>query len=185
MTDLKPCPFCGGKAEVIVTQREDSNFIIVGCRAKIGGVPSMFCPRPSITCYMKHDGTFNTDGWNSRLDGGVDLAEVSRIIQKAYRNLDWEYECGDEVLLVGEFGERLANRVCAKLQTIQTNAADTATKLSLAEKLIGYADHNHGCDLNGFSNGNHVCTCGLTDIINIVRDTQALAAISTEVEHDN
>jgi len=54
--ELKPCPFCGGKAEKIT---EGINYIIVGCRSLACGA------RPITTCYESIDG-FNLWPWNKR-----------------------------------------------------------------------------------------------------------------------
>ena len=44
MSELLPCPFCGGDATVIV---EDIGFRIVGCKTDV----FKFCPHPSTTVY--------------------------------------------------------------------------------------------------------------------------------------
>jgi len=56
--ELKPCPFCGGKAAVTV---ETEKFQIVGCH-KI----SMLCPNPSMTAYKDSNGDFDYTHWNTR-----------------------------------------------------------------------------------------------------------------------
>jgi hypothetical protein len=40
MEKLKPCPFCGGESDILVTK---DSFKIVGCKTK-----SMLCPNPTL-----------------------------------------------------------------------------------------------------------------------------------------
>ena len=58
MKDLKPCPFCGGEADILVKKEE---FEIVGCTKK-----TMLCPMPSITVYKDENGNYEYKYWNNR-----------------------------------------------------------------------------------------------------------------------
>ena len=61
MGELKPCPFCGGKAKVIVDEGNHDSFQIVGCSEL-----SMLCPNPSMTAYKNDNGEFDYTYWNRR-----------------------------------------------------------------------------------------------------------------------
>lgn len=61
--ELKPCPFCGLPAKVLVPCSIGSNHEIVGCSGQ-----SMLCPGPHNIAYIKEDGTFDYKWWNQRAD---------------------------------------------------------------------------------------------------------------------
>ncbi len=56
---LKPCPFCGAEAEVVVYS---TKFRIVGCN-----VLSMLCPNPKMVVYPDNDGSYDYKYWNNRV----------------------------------------------------------------------------------------------------------------------
>ena len=58
--ELKPCPFCGGDAGILVPERE-SNHQIIGCLT-----PSMLCPNPTMVVYKDDSGVFDYKYWNIR-----------------------------------------------------------------------------------------------------------------------
>ena len=62
--ELKPCPFCGSPARVLVPCSKGSNHEIVGCTTDM----FMLCPRPIHVAYIKEDGTFDYQWWNRRAD---------------------------------------------------------------------------------------------------------------------
>ena len=62
MSKLKPCPFCGGNATIIVDNKHHDDFQIIGCNTL-----SMLCPNPNMTAY-KVDGEFDYTYWNRRVD---------------------------------------------------------------------------------------------------------------------
>ena len=59
---LLNCPFCGSVAKIIVTEKDHTNFQIVGCSVK-----SMICPNPSMVVY-KRNGEFDYKYWNKRVN---------------------------------------------------------------------------------------------------------------------
>jgi len=61
VSELKPCPFCGEEAKVIVSEKDHSTYQIIGC-SKL----SMLCPNPSMTVYKNDDGSFDYTYWNKR-----------------------------------------------------------------------------------------------------------------------
>lgn len=58
MSELKDCPFCGGKTGINFTQE---NFQSIGCEDT-----SMLCPNPSLIVYKDKDGKFDYTFWNRR-----------------------------------------------------------------------------------------------------------------------
>lgn len=60
MSELLPCPFCGGSAMIIVDHAGTHNFQIVGCHTLSR------CPRPKTTCYVQNDGSIDYSAWNRR-----------------------------------------------------------------------------------------------------------------------
>jgi hypothetical protein len=56
MSELKPCPFCGGEAKETQT---GENYVIVRCMSLYCGV------RPSAVCY-KTNGSYDFWAWNLR-----------------------------------------------------------------------------------------------------------------------
>jgi len=67
MSELKPCPFCGAKAKVIVSEKNHDSYQIIGC----GEQQSMLCPTPITTAYRNDDGEFDYTYWNRRVEQGV------------------------------------------------------------------------------------------------------------------
>lgn len=55
---LKQCPFCGGRADILV---EREGFQIIGCRDT-----SMLCPNPSMPVYPDEHGIYDYAYWNHR-----------------------------------------------------------------------------------------------------------------------
>ena len=60
MPDLKPCPFCGSEAKVLVSEKDHPTYQIIGCSE-----PSMLCPNPSMVVYQDGD-SFHYEHWNNR-----------------------------------------------------------------------------------------------------------------------
>jgi hypothetical protein len=59
MSELKPCPFCGGEAKETQTGK---NYVIVRCMSLHCGV------RPSAVCYKdKDDSAYDFWAWNLRV----------------------------------------------------------------------------------------------------------------------
>ena len=62
MSELKPCPFCGGVVGVKWSRMNDT-MRSVGCVEQ-----SMLCPNPCMVVYKGDNGEFDYTYWNRRVD---------------------------------------------------------------------------------------------------------------------
>jgi hypothetical protein len=62
-TALAPCPFCGSRADIVVTE---DKFLIVGCTNRNNPLTGMLCPNPSLVVYRGQDGSWDFKWWNQR-----------------------------------------------------------------------------------------------------------------------
>lgn len=73
MAELKPCPFCGGKAKIYVCDGNGSFFADIGTKMFYGREMThclVMCHRCRIRtgAYLTRRGAFNA--WNRRVDNG-------------------------------------------------------------------------------------------------------------------
>jgi len=90
MSELKPCPFCGGKAEE--TQTGD-NYVIVRCS-------TLYCqPNPSAVCYKDDNGDYDFYPWNNRHDDALvkQVAELRELLADTKRIIETSSAIADTV----------------------------------------------------------------------------------------
>lgn len=91
--DLKPCPFCGGKAKVLGTKYEDGEYYIVceKCRVRMGSYSN---PEDAIAdwnrrvCVKQNAETLDTNSVASNpLNAKLTYADIERMVKP----LEWKY----------------------------------------------------------------------------------------------